>query len=93
VFTFHDVFNPDRDEVEDLKTRYREGRVGDVEVKRKLLAALELFLGPIRERRAELERTPDVVEEILDRGNRIMREVARTTLEEVRNAMGLNYFR
>lgn len=93
VFTYHDVFNPDQDEVEDLKTRYREGRVGDVEVKRKLLAALDVFLAPIRERRAELERTPDVVDEILDRGNRVMREVARNTLEDVRNAMGLNYFR
>jgi tryptophanyl-tRNA synthetase len=93
VFTYHDAFNPDRDEVEDLKTRYREGRVGDVEVKKKLFAALELFLAPIRERRAGYERTPDLVDDILATGNRVMREVASETLAEVRNAMGLNYFR
>ena len=93
VFTYHDAFNPDRDEVEDLKTRYREGRVGDVEVKKKLFVALELFLAPIRERRAAYERTPDLVDDILATGNRVMREVASETLTAVRNAMGLNYFR
>lgn len=93
VFTYHDVFNPDRGEVEDLKNRYREGRVGDVEVKKKLLIALEAFLAPIRERRAAFEKTPDLVEDILTDGNRVMREVARETLELVHNAMGLNYFR
>jgi len=93
VFTYHDVFNPDRAEIHDLKTRYREGRVGDVEVKKKLFTALDRFLEPIRERRAALEQTPDLVDDILARGNRVMREVARDTLERVRNAMGLNYFR
>src|SRR3989442_1826620 len=51
VFLYHDVFNPDRDEVEDLKDRYRRGAVGDVEVKQKLATALNAFLDPIRERR------------------------------------------
>jgi tryptophanyl-tRNA synthetase len=93
VFTYHDVFNPDRAEVDDLKTRYREGRVGDVEVKKKLLAAIEAFLTPIRERRAEFARTPGVVDDVLGSGNQVMREVACDTLNRVRNAMGLNYFR
>ena len=52
VFQYHDAFNPDTAEVDDLKERYRAGKVGDVEVKRKLIAALETFLAPIRERRA-----------------------------------------
>ena len=51
VFTYHDVFNPNKDEIEDLKDRYRKGTVGDVEVKQKLFDALEAFLAPIRERR------------------------------------------
>src|SRR5437867_7937804 len=52
VFTYHDAFNPDREEVEDLKARYRAGKVGDVEVKTKLTNALNTYLDPIRERRA-----------------------------------------
>ncbi len=93
VFVYHDAFNPDRAEVEELKTRYRAGRVGDVEVKQKLHRALESFLQPIRDRRAEYLRIPGVVEDILAQGNRRMREVARDTMTRVREAMGLTYFR
>jgi tryptophanyl-tRNA synthetase len=93
VFVYHDAFNPDRAEVEDLKQRYRAGRVGDVEVKKKLVRALEAFLGPVRERRAVLERTPGIVDEIILAGNRKMREIAGDTMRRVRNAMGLTYFR
>src|SRR3970282_2059653 len=52
VFAYHDAFNPDKAEVAELKERYRKGKVGDVEVKRKLIQALNQFLAPIRERRA-----------------------------------------
>lgn len=93
VFVYHDVFNTDRAEVEDLQARYRAGRVGDVEVKTKLVAALEVFLGPIRARRAELGARPRLVEDILAHGNEVARGVARTTLEHVREAMGLTYYR
>jgi tryptophanyl-tRNA synthetase len=93
VFTYHDLFNPDRAEVDDLKTRYREGRVGDVEVKRKLIRALEGFLGPIRERRAELASRTGLVEEILHAGNQAARDRARETIRLAREAMGLTYYR
>jgi len=93
VFTYHDAFNPDRDEVEDLKQRYRAGRVGDVEVKKKLFAALELFLAPIRERRASLEAIPGLVDDILTTGNRVARDLGRATMAAVHQAMGLVYFR
>jgi len=93
VFIYHDLFNPDRAEVEDLKERYRQGRVGDVEVKRKLARALNAFLDPIRERRAALEREPTLVEDVLHAGNRAMRAIAAETMERVREAMGLTYFR
>ncbi|HEX7049235.1 MAG TPA: tryptophan--tRNA ligase [Longimicrobiales bacterium] len=92
VFIYHDIFNPDRAEVEDLKERYRQGRVGDVEVKRKLARALNAFLEPIRERRARAEAHPGRIDEILHEGNRRMRDVARQTLALVREAMGLTYF-
>ena len=52
VFIYHDAFNPNVDEVNDLKDRYRAGKVGDVEVKTKLATALNAHLDPIRERRA-----------------------------------------
>ena len=52
VFTYHDAFNPNVGEVDDLKARYRAGKVGDVEVKTKLANALNAHLDPIRERRA-----------------------------------------
>src|SRR5207248_9292159 len=55
VFIYHDVFNPDKPEVQDPKSRYREGKVGDVEVKEKLAAAVNAFLDPMRERRARFD--------------------------------------
>lgn len=93
VFIYHDLFNPDTDEVEDLKARYRTGSVGDVEVKKKLARALNQFLAPIRERRAEFAAREGLVEEILDAGNRAMRAVAEETMGRVREAMGLTYYR
>jgi len=93
VFVYHDAFNPNREEVDDLKTRYRAGRVGDVEVKKKLFAALDTFLEPFRARRAHYETRPDIVDDILRDGNQKMQNVARDTMERVRSAMGTTYFR
>src|SRR5438445_10903650 len=76
VFVYHDTFNPDRAEVDDLKARYRAGKVADVEVKRRLLAALERFLTPIRERRAAIAAPPKVVDEILAAGSQPTRRGA-----------------
>lgn len=89
VFAYHDAFNPDRSEVEDLKDRYRRGKVGDVEVKRRLALALNAFLDPIRERRADYELRPGVVEQVLRDGTARARVEARKTMELVRQAMGL----
>ena len=92
VFAYHDAFNPDRAEVNDLKERYRTGRVGDVEVKKKLLTAIEAFLEPIRERRARYEANPTLVDEIIAAGNERTRAVARETVMMMEAAMGLGYF-
>ncbi len=92
VFTYHDAFNPNHEEVQDLKARYTKGRVGDVEVKQKLVAALNTFLEPIREKRAELERQPGYLEDVLAEGSRKARVEARETLRLAKDAMGLNYF-
>ena len=92
VFIFHDTFNRDRAEVEELKRRYREGKVGDVEVKRRLVAALETFLAPIRERRARYAADPKAVDRIIEEGSARARDEARETLHDVRAAMHLDYF-
>jgi tryptophanyl-tRNA synthetase len=92
VFVYHDTFNTDKAEVDDLKSRYREGKVGDAEVKTRLVAAMEKFLAPIRERRAELAARPNLVDEILAAGSERARREAAGTLHEVRQAMRLDYF-
>jgi len=92
VFAFHDVFNPNKAEVEDFKRRYREGKVGDVEVKRSLVVAVEDFLRPLRERRARYAADPAGVDRIIKEGSARARDEARRTLHEVRQAMHLDYF-
>jgi tryptophanyl-tRNA synthetase len=93
VFAYHDAFNPDLAEVDDLKERYRAGRVGDVEVKKKLIVALNNFLDPIRERRAVYEAQPSLVDEILAAGNERTRAIAHETVSLMETAMGMRYFR
>jgi tryptophanyl-tRNA synthetase len=91
VFIYHDAFNPNREEVDDLKARYRAGKVGDVEVKTKLSTALNAMLDPLRERRANAVETPARVREILIEGSRKARAVAEETMERVRGAVKLKY--
>lgn len=89
VFDYHDVFNPDRAEVDDLKARYREGKVGDVEVKDKLIIAINNFLAPIRERRQHFAADKGYVEQVVYEGTLKMIEVSNQTVKEMRSAMGL----
>lgn len=89
VFIYHEIFNPLKDEVEDLKDRYREGKVGDVEVKEKLIIALNSFLEPIREKRRGVEGEKGLIEEIIYDGTERMNQVSQATLKEMRSAMGI----
>jgi tryptophanyl-tRNA synthetase len=91
VFIYHDAFNPNRAEVDDLKARYREGTVGDVEVKTKLAAAVNAMLEPIRERRAAALSRPGYIREVLVDGSRKAQAIARETLDRVRSAVKLKY--
>lgn len=91
VFVYHDAFNADRDEVEDLKKRYRAGKVGDVEVKDKLARALNRVLDPIRACRAEALSRPERVREIMFEGSRRARTVACETMRRVRQAVKIAY--
>jgi tryptophanyl-tRNA synthetase len=91
VFIYHDAFNPNRAEVDDLKARYRTGKVGDVEVKTKLAAAINAFLEPFRERRAYFLAHPTLPQDVLANGILRMQVEAKETMELVRNATGLSY--
>jgi tryptophanyl-tRNA synthetase len=91
TFAYHDAFNDNKDEVADLKERYVAGRVGDVEVKKKLAAAINRFLDPMRERRAQFEQRPRMVQEILAAGGEYARRIGQETIEMALEAMGMNY--
>jgi tryptophanyl-tRNA synthetase len=90
VFQYHEAFNPNKEEVEELKARYRAGKVGDVEVKKRLNAALQDFLAPIRERRAYYQARPEIVDEILAAGAAKVRPLSEETVRLARAAMGLS---
>ena len=89
VFIYHDHFNPNKAEVEELKTRYREGEVGDVEVKEKLAIAINNFLDPIRERRSAIEADSGYVEQVIYEGTVRVNKIAADTLLAMKKAMGL----
>lgn len=92
VFIYHDLFNQDQEEILELKERYRQGKVGDVEVKRKLAQAINDFLGPLRQRRDDFSRHPGIVMDILEEGAIRMHDESRETLALVREAMGFSSF-
>lgn len=92
VFDYHDAFNPNKEEVDDLKARYVQGKVGDVEVKDKLFVAMETLLAPMRERYITYAQKPDFVYELLHEGTKRVRRLAEGTLDEVKEAMYLPKF-
>lgn len=89
VFDYHDIFNPDKAQVQEFKERYRQGKIGDVEVKRRLAEVLNEYLAPIRQKRAELAAHPDDLRGILHEGTERARPLAEATLAEVETRMGL----
>jgi tryptophanyl-tRNA synthetase len=91
VFIYHDIFNPNLAEVDDLKDRYRAGKVGDVEVKTKLAAAINALLEPIRARREAALARPGYLREVLFEGSARARRIAQETMEQVRGAVKLRY--
>ena len=92
VFEYHDAFNNDKDKVKDFKERYREGKVGDVEVKKDLAVAINNFLRPIREKRDYYEKNPKLVEEALMSGTNNARKIADETMKMVRSAMKIDSY-
>lgn len=91
VFVYHDAFNQNKEEVEDLKKRYRAGTVGDVEVKQKLIVAINNLLEPMRARRMELEKNPEKINAILRDGVEKGKLITGEVLDQVKTAMKINY--
>ena len=92
VFTYLDVFGKDKAYIEELKEHYRRGGLGDVKIKRYLIDVLEAELAPIRARRLEFAKDPQAVMEMLRQGSLQAEKVAATTLDDVKKAMGIQYF-
>lgn len=93
VFTYLDIFDRDTAKVQELKDHYRHGGLGDVKIKRYLMEVLNAELAPIRQRRAEFAKDLPTVMDILKAGSDRANQVAAQTLDEVKDAMGLNYFK
>lgn len=89
VFAYLDAFDPARDEVEDLKARYRKGGLGDMPLKRRLADVLETVIAPVRSKRTEAYADRGAVMEILRKGSRAAREEAAASLAEVRAGLGM----
>ena len=92
VFTYLDIFDPDKEQEAKLKEQYQAGGLGDVKIKRYLNDVLQAELKPIRERREQYAANIDYVDQILQEGSARANEVANQTLKEVRDAIGINYF-
>ena len=92
VFTYLDIFDPDKEQVAKLKEQYQAGGLGDVKIKRYLNEVLEAELAPIRKRREEYAANLDYVDQVLKEGSARANKVANQTLKEVRDAIGINYF-
>ena len=93
VFTYLDIFDEDKEKVSALKEHYRAGGLGDVKIKRYLNEVLQEVLTPIRERRKEYEGNEDYILEMLQTGSQQAEKIAAQTLDNVKSAMGINYFK
>lgn len=92
VFTYLDIFDPDKTAVEQLKQQYKLGGLGDVAIKSRLTDVLEDIIEPIRTRRQELAGRPGYVESILEQGTEKARKVAAETMYKVKRAVKIDYF-
>lgn len=92
VFSYLDIFDPNKDEIEELKAQYKKGGLGDVVIKKRLIEVLESIISPIREKREELAKNPEAVMKILKEGTISAQAIAKQTMAEVKKALKINYF-
>jgi len=92
LWQYHDAFNHDKPQVDDMKQRYRQGEIGDGECKKRLAQVINELLEPMRQRRAKLEAQPDQVMHILHQGTRRANTLAEETLWLAKQAMKFDFF-
>jgi tryptophanyl-tRNA synthetase len=92
VFMYLDIFDEDKTEIKNLKEMYQKGGLGDVTLKKRLIQVLNNFLDPIRERRQQFENKRHLIQDILEAGNQKTLTIAKKTMAEVKDAMGILYF-
>ncbi|OGI59478.1 tryptophan--tRNA ligase [Candidatus Nomurabacteria bacterium RIFCSPHIGHO2_02_FULL_37_45] len=92
VFTYLDVFDEDKKSVAELKAQYQKGGLGDVVLKKRLTKILVDLITPIRTKREEIAKDPELVMNILKKGTEIARKEAKKTMIEVRKALKIDYF-
>ena len=93
VFIYLDAFCNEIDKLQEMKMHYQRGGLGDVKVKKYLNEIIQAELEPIRNRRKEYEKNLDYVYEVLKEGSKNARKIASNTLRDVRNAIGIEYFK
>lgn len=92
LWEYHDAFNPDKDEVREMKALYQQGKIGDGQCKKRLAEVINALLEPMRQRRAQLESDPDRVTQVLYEGTVQANIIAEQTLELAKQAMGFDFF-
>ncbi len=92
VFTYLDIFDPNKEEITELKKQYKKGGLGDVVIKKRLIEVLEKLVAPIRTKREELAKDKDAVMKILEKGTMHAREIAKETMKQVRMRVQIDYF-
>lgn len=91
LWIFHETFNPDQKWVEEAEEKYRQGTIGDVECKKKLIEVLVNLIEPIRQRRLVFEKDPQQVIRVLREGAEKANVIAEETLKLAKQAMQQNY--
>jgi tryptophanyl-tRNA synthetase len=92
VFTYLDLFDPDKEKVAQMKEHYTRGGLGDMVVKKRLMEVMDAFMAPIQKKRLEYAKDSKVILDLLKKGNEKAKERAAQTLDEVKKAMGIDYF-
>lgn len=92
VFQYLDIFDQNKDELEDLKKQYKKGGLGDVVIKKRLIAVLQDLIRPIRERREALAQDKESVLKIIEDGTREVQKIAQEHMVEIRKKMKIDYF-
>ena len=91
VFIYHDIFNSDKEELEDFKNRYKKGKIGDVEVKKSLSKNINNFLDPIRNKREQVLKNKTEIFDIISQGSKKAREIAKSNIEIIKEAMNISF--